>query len=185
MINSIIRDAKARMEKSIEALKQELAKLRTGRAHPSLLEHIMVSYYGAPTPLSQVANVAVENARTLMITPWEKNLIPDIEKAILTANLGLNPNTAGTTIRIPMPALTEERRKSLTKVVSGEAERARVAVRNIRRDANQELKTLLKDKKIGEDEERSAQTAIQKATDDFVAQVDAVSAAKEKDLMEM
>lgn len=185
MISNIIRDAKARMEKSIEALKQELAKLRTGRAHPSLLEHIMVNYYGVPTQLNQVANVAVENSRTLMITPWEKSIIQDIEKAILTANLGLNPNTAGTTIRIPMPPLTEERRKSLTKVVSGEAERARVAVRNIRRDANQELKTLLKDKKISEDEERSAQTAVQKATDDFIAQVDSVSAAKEKDLMEM
>jgi ribosome recycling factor len=185
MISNITRDAKTRMEKSIESLKQELAKLRTGRAHPSLLEHIMVSYYGTPTPLSQVANVAVENARTLMITPWEKNVVQDIEKAILTANLGLNPNTAGTTIRIPMPPLTEERRKSLTKVVGGEAERARVAVRNIRRDANQELKTLLKDKKISEDEDRTAQATIQKTTDDFIAQIDVVAAAKEKDLMEI
>jgi ribosome recycling factor len=185
MINTITRDAKSRMEKSIDALRQELAKLRTGRAHPSLLEHIMVSYYGTPTPLSQIANIAVENARTLMITPWEKNLVQDIEKAILTANLGLNPNTAGTTIRIPMPPLTEERRKSLVKVVSGEAERARVSVRNIRRDANQELKTLLKDKKISEDEERGAQVIIQKTTDEFVASIDAVSAAKEKDLMEI
>ncbi|OGT43707.1 MAG: ribosome recycling factor [Gammaproteobacteria bacterium RIFCSPHIGHO2_12_FULL_40_19] len=185
MINNITRDAKARMEKSIDSLKQELAKLRTGRAHPSLLEHIMVSYYGNPTPLSQVANIAIENSRTLIVTPWEKNIVSDIEKAILIANLGLNPNTAGTTIRIPMPPLTEERRKSLGKVVREEAERARVAVRNIRRDANQELKTLLKEKAISEDEERGAQTVIQKTTDDFVAQIDAISASKEKDLMEI
>ena len=185
MIDNIIRDAKARMEKSLDALKQELAKLRTGRAHPTLIEHVMVSYYGTPTPLSQVANIAVENSRTLMVTPWEKNLVPDIEKAILTANLGLNPNTAGSVIRIPMPPLTEERRKSLVKVVSSEAERARVSIRNVRRDANQELKTLLKDKKISEDEEHRAQTTVQKTTDEFVAQIDTVSAAKEKDLMEI
>ncbi len=185
MINNIFKDAKARMEKSIEALKSELAKLRTGRAHPSLLEHIMVSYYGNPTPLNQVANVAIENSRTLIVTPWEKNLVSDIEKAIMTANLGLNPNTAGTVIRIPMPPLTEERRKSLGKVVREEAERARVAVRNIRRDANQELKTLLKDKAISEDEDHRAQASIQKTTDEYIAQVDSVSAAKEKDLMEM
>lgn len=185
MINNIIRDAKNRMEKSIAAFKQELAKLRTGRAHPSLLEHVMVSYYGTPTPLNQVANVAIENSRTLIITPWEKNLIPDIEKAILSANLGLNPNTAGTTIRIPMPPLTEERRKTLCKVVRDEAERARVSIRNVRRDANQELKTLLKDKKISEDEERGAQNTVQKTTDEFVAQVDSISTAKEKDVMEM
>ena len=185
MISNITRDAKSRMEKAVDVLKQELAKLRTGRAHPSLLEHIMVSYYGTPTPLSQIANVAVENARTLMVTPWEKNMVQDIEKAILTANLGLNPNTAGTTIRIPMPPLTEERRKSLVKVVGGEAERARVAVRNIRRDANQELKTLLKDKKISEDEDRGAQAVIQKTTDEFVSLIDSVAVAKEKDLMEM
>lgn len=185
MINNIMRDAKARMEKSIDALRQELAKLRTGRAHPSLIEHVMVNYYGNPTPLSQVANIAIENSRTLMITPWEKNIVSDIEKAILTANLGLNPNTAGAVIRIPMPPLTEERRKSLVKVVSSEAERARVAVRNIRRDANQEIKTLLKDKAISEDEERGAQAAVQKATDECVAQIDTIAAAKEKDLMEV
>lgn len=185
MINEILRDAKSRMEKSIDALKQELAKLRTGRAHPTLIEHVMVSYYGNPTPLSQVANIAIENSRTLMVTPWEKNLVPDIEKAILTANLGLNPNTSGTVIRIPMPPLTEERRKSLVKVVGSEAERARVAVRNIRRDANQELKTLLKEKKISEDEERGAQTTVQKATDECVKQIDTLSVAKEKDLMEI
>ncbi len=185
MINNILHDAKMRMEKSIDSLKQELSKLRTGRAHPGLIEHVMVSYYGTPTPLSQVANIAIENSRTLMVTPWEKNLVPDIEKAILTANLGLNPNTAGSVIRIPMPPLTEERRKSLVKVVSGEAERARVAVRNIRRDANSEIKALLKDKKISEDEEHRAQTTIQKTTDEFVAQIDTMSAAKEKDLMEI
>lgn len=185
MINNIIRDTKSRMEKSVEALKHELAKLRTGRAHPSLLEHIMVSYYGSMTPLSQVANIAIENARTLVVTPWEKNLVSDIEKAIMTANLGLNPATTGTVIRIPMPPLTEERRKILGKVVREEAEKARVSIRAIRRDANQEFKNLLKDKKMSEDEERRAQMNIQKTTDDYVAQIDAVSANKEKDLMEL
>ncbi|MDP1574910.1 MAG: ribosome recycling factor [Coxiellaceae bacterium] len=185
MSDNIQRDAKQRMEKTIDALKQELAKLRTGRAHPGLLEHLMVSYYGVPTPLSQVANVAIENSRTLIVTPWEKNIVSDIEKAIITANLGLNPNTAGTVIRIPMPPLTEERRKSLGKVVREEAERARVAVRNIRRDANQEYKNLLKDKVISEDDLRRSETIMQKTTDEMVAKIDAVSAAKEKDLMEM
>lgn len=185
MINDIMRDAKQRMEKSVDSLKQELVKLRTGRAHTSLLDHIMVNYYGVPTQLNQVANVSVENARTLMVTPWEKNIVPDIEKAIMSANLGLNPNTAGTVIRIPMPPLTEERRKSLGKVVREEAEQARVAIRNIRRDANQELKNLLKEKAISEDEERRAQTATQKTTDEFTAQVDSISAAKEKELMEI
>lgn len=185
MINDITRNAKLKMEKSLEALKHELAKLRTGRAHPSLIEHVMVSYYGVPTPLSQVASISIENSRTLMVSPWEKNIVADIEKAILSANLGLNPNTAGTVIRIPMPPLTEERRKSLGKVVREEAERARVAVRNVRRDANHELKTLLKDKKISEDEDRGAQTAIQKITDEFVTHIDTTAAAKEKDLMEM
>lgn len=185
MINAVIKDAKIRMEKSIDSLKSELAKLRTGRAHPSLLEHISVSYYGNSTPLSQVANVAIENARTLTVTPWEKHMVSDIEKAIMTANLGLNPNTAGTVIRIPMPPLTEERRKSLGKVVREEAERARVAIRNIRRDANQEFKALLKDKAISEDDDHRAQASIQKTTDEFIAQVDVVAAAKEKDLMEM
>lgn len=185
MSDKILQDAKQRMEKTVDALKQELAKLRTGRAHPSLLEHLMVNYYGVPTALSQVANVAIENSRTLIVTPWEKNIVPDIEKAIITANLGLNPNTAGTVIRIPMPPLTEDRRKSLGKVVRDEAERARVAVRNIRRDANQEYKNLLKDKAISEDDLRRSETVMQKTTDAMVAQVDAVSAAKEKDLMEM
>lgn len=185
MINNITKEARHRMEKSVDALRSELAKLRTGRAHPSLLEHIMVNYYGTQTQLNQVANVAIENSRTLMITPWEKSMVSEIEKAILTANLGLNPNTAGTVIRIPMPPLTEERRKNLGKVVREEAERARVSIRNIRRDANQELKTLLKDKTISEDEERRAETIMQKTTDEFVVQVDAIATAKEKDLMEM
>ena len=185
MINNTQQDAKTRMNKAIDSLKQELAKLRTGRAHPSLLEHIMVSYYGTATPLSQVANVAVENARTLVVTPWEKNLVPEIEKAIMTANLGLNPNTAGTVIRIPMPPLTEERRKSLGKVVREEAERARVSIRGIRRDANQEVKNFLKDKKMSEDEAHRAEAAMQKTTDDFIAQIDTLCAAKEKDLLEM
>src|SRR3990167_2649478 len=185
MINEIIKDTKSRMEKTTDALKIELAKLRTGRAHPTLIEHVMVNYYGVPTPLSQVANIAVENARTLIVTPWEKHLVQDIEKAILTANLGLNPNTAGTVIRIHMPPLTEERRKSLGKVVREEAEKARVAVRNIRRDANNELKSLLKDKEISEDEEHRAQTTVQKTTDEFITQIDSVSATKEKDLMEI
>jgi ribosome recycling factor len=185
MSDNIHRDAKQRMDKTVDALKHELAKLRTGRAHPSLLEHLMVNYYGVPTQLSQFANIAIENSRTLIVTPWEKNIVPDIEKAIITANLGLNPNTAGTVIRIPMPALTEDRRKSLGKVVREEGERARVAVRNIRRDANQEYKNLLKDKTISEDELRRFETIMQKTTDDMVAQVDAVAASKEKDLMEM
>ena len=185
MTDKIMQEMKARMTKSVSALEQELAKLRTGRAHPGLLEHIVVNYYGVPTPLHQVASVAVENARTLTVTPWEKNLIADIEKAILTANLGLNPSTAGTVVRIPMPPLTEERRKSLGKVVREEAEKARVTIRNARRDANQALKTLLKDKTIGEDEEHRAQVTVQKTTDSFVATVDTISAAKEKDLMEI
>ena len=185
MINHIIKDAKTRMEKSLDTLRQELAKLRTGRAHPSLLEHVMVSYYGTQTPLNQVANIVIENARTLAITPWEKNIVSEIEKAIISANLGLNPNTSGTLIRVPMPPLTEERRKSFGKVVRTEAELARVAIRNIRRDSNQEFKTLLKDKKISEDDDHRAQAQMQKMTDDFVAQIDTISTAKEKDLMEL
>src|SRR3990167_8262734 len=183
--DKIMQEMKARMTKGVSALEQELAKLRTGRAHSSLLDHVMVNYYGVPTPLHQVASVAVENARTLTVTPWEKNLIADIEKAILAANLGLNPSTSGTVIRIPMPALTEERRKSLGKVVREEAEKARVTIRNIRRDANNELKSLLKDKEISEDEEHRAQTTVQKTTDEFITQIDSVSATKEKDLMEI
>ncbi|MCH9644878.1 MAG: ribosome recycling factor [Gammaproteobacteria bacterium] len=185
MLTDIFQDAKQRMEKSLVALESDLTKLRTGRAHPSLLEHIKVDYYGTPTQLNQVANVAVEDARTLSITPWEKTMVAPIEKAILTSDLGLNPATAGTIIRIPLPPLTEERRKSLVKMVREEAERTRVSIRNVRRDANQSSKDLLKDKDISEDDDRRAQTDIQKLTDDFVKKVDAICSNKEKDLMQV
>lgn len=184
MIDEIQNDTQVRMRKSIEALKHEFAKIRTGRATPSLLEHITVEYYGNPTPLSQVAKVGVEDARTLSITPWEKTMIGPIEKAIMTSDLGLNPATAGTVIRVPMPPLTEERRRDLVKVVRHEAENGRVAVRNIRRDANNDLKSLVKDKAISEDEERRAQDSIQKLTDQSISEIDAMLAQKEKELME-
>lgn len=185
MIDDIKKDAQVRMGKSIEALKGEFARLRTGRAHPSLLEHIKVSYYGAETPLTQVANVAVEDSRTLTVSPWDKAMVQAIEKAILTSDLGLNPATAGTVIRIPMPPLTEERRRDMIKVVRHEAESARVAVRNIRRDANHDIKELMKEKEISEDDERRGEDEIQKLTDKYVAEVDKVLAAKEADLMEI
>lgn len=185
MINDILKDSKTRMEKSVEALKSQLSKIRTGRAHPSLLDGIQVSYYGANTPLRQVANVSVEDARTLTISVFDKTLIQPVEKAILQSDLGLNPMSAGTTIRVPLPPLTEERRRDLVKVVRNEAEGARVAVRNIRRDANADLKTLLKDKEIGEDDERKAVDEVQKLTDAFVKKVDEVLADKEKELMEV
>lgn len=185
MIGDIRKDAESRMRKSIEALKQELAKLRTGRAHPSLLEHIKVEYYGSEMPINQVANVAVADARTLTVTPWEKNMVSVVEKAILSSDLGLNPATSGTVIRIPLPPLTEERRKDLIKVVRQEGEAAKVAIRNIRRDANSHLKELLKEKEITEDEERQSESGIQKLTDSFVSEVDQVLAEKEEDLMSM
>lgn len=185
MINDILKDSKTRMEKSVEALKGQLSKIRTGRAHPSLLDGIQVSYYGASTPLRQVANVSVEDARTLTISVFDKTLIQPVEKAILQSDLGLNPMSAGTTIRVPLPPLTEERRRDLVKVVRNEAEGARVAVRNIRRDANADLKTLLKDKEIGEDDERKAADEVQKLTDAFVKKVDEALADKEKELMEV
>lgn len=185
MINDVKNSAESRMQKSVESLKTELAKLRTGRAHPSLMEHITVEYYGAPTPLSQVAQVAVEDARTLTVTPWDRSMVQAIEKAIMTSDLGLNPATAGTVIRVPMPALTEERRKDMIKLVHKEGEGAKVAVRNIRRDANGELKVLLKDKEISEDEERGAEDMIQKITDKYIAEIDKVVQAKEKDMMEI
>jgi len=185
VINDILKDAKTRMEKSVDALKTQLSKIRTGRAHPSLLDGIQVSYYGADTPLRQCANVSVEDARTLMITVFDKSLIQAVEKAILTSDLGLNPISAGTTMRIPLPPLTEERRRDLVKVVRGEAEGARVAVRNIRRDANADLKALLKEKEISEDDERRASDETQKLTDMYVKKVDEVLAAKEKELMEV
>ncbi|MGF1907930.1 ribosome recycling factor [Vibrio kasasachensis] len=185
MINEIKKDAQERMEKSVEALKSNLSKIRTGRAHPSLLSGLSVEYYGAPTPLNQVANVVAEDARTLAITVFDRELTQKVEKAILQSDLGLNPMSAGTIIRVPLPPLTEERRKDLVKIVRGEAEGARVAVRNIRRDANGDLKGLLKDKEISEDEDRKGQDEIQKLTDIAVKNVDDVLAAKEKELMEV
>lgn len=182
-MHKVIQDAEVRMHKSIDSFKNEMSKLRTGRAHPSLLEHIRVDYYGNQTPLSQVSNVTVGDARTLVITPWEKRMVPVIEKAIMSADLGLNPATAGDIIRVPLPPLTEERRKDLTKVVRTEAETARVSIRNSRRDANTALKDLLKDKTITEDEERRLADSIQKLTDKFIAEVDQLMATKEKDLM--
>ncbi|WP_018231132.1 ribosome recycling factor [Thioalkalivibrio thiocyanodenitrificans] len=185
MTDAIKKDAKNRMGKSIESLRHEMAKIRTGRAHTSLLDHVTVEYYGAEVPISQVANVNVEDARTLTVTPWEKDMVGKVEKAIMTSDLGLNPATQGTVIRVPMPALTEERRKDLVKVVRNEAENARVAVRNIRRDANNALKALLKDKEISEDEERRGQDEIQKLTDAHIEEVDKVLAEKERELMEV
>lgn len=185
VINEIKKDAQERMEKSVEALRNSLQKIRTGRAHPSLLSGISVEYYGAPTPLTQVANVIAEDARTLAITVFDKTLTPLVEKAIMTSDLGLNPMSAGTVIRVPLPPLTEERRKDLVKIVRGEAEGGRVAIRNIRRDANSDLKALLKDKEISEDEDRKAQDEIQKLTDAAVKNVDEVLATKEKELMEV
>lgn len=185
MINDIFNESEKRMHKSVASLQTELSKLRTGRAHPSLLDHIKVDYYGNETPLSQVSNVAVADSRTLSITPWEKAMVPAIEKAIINSDLGLNPATAGTVIRIPMPLLTEERRKQLTRVVKSEGENARVAIRNIRRDANNNLKELLKDKSISEDDEHRAQENIQKLTDKFIHEVDATINVKEKELMEI
>lgn len=185
MIENTIREAEVKMQKSVAALKSGLAKLRTGRAHPSLLEHIKVKYYGTETPLNQVANVVVENPRTLTITPWEKNMVKEIEKAILNSDLGLNPASAGIVIRVPLPPLTEERRKDLTRLVREEAEKARVAIRNIRREANNDFKELLKTKEISEDDEHRAQTKMQKLTDDYIVKIDQVVAEKEKDLMEV
>lgn len=184
MIEDTRNDAKTRMHKSIDSLKHEFSKIRTGRATPSLLEHIMVDYYGNPTPLNQVAKVGVEDARTLSITPWEKTMVAVIEKAIMTSDLGLNPATSGVVIRVPMPPLTEERRRDLVKVVRHEAENSRIAVRNIRRDANNVLKTLVKDKEISEDDERRAQESIQKITDQSILDIDGLLTQKEKELME-
>ena len=181
MINEIKQDAEHRMKMSIESLKGALLKLRTGRAHTSLLDHIEVEFYGSPTPLSQAANISVIDARTLGITPWDKNMVGPIEKAILMSDLGLNPATTGTLIRIPLPPLTEERRRDMVKVVKGEGENAKVAIRNIRRDANQKLK----DAELSEDEIRRGEDVIQKITDAMTAEVDAVLASKEKELMEI
>ena len=183
MINDVKKSAEQKMGKSVEALKADLGKVRTGRAHTGLLDHIHVDYYGSMMPLSQVANVTLADARTIGVQPWEKKMIPVVEKAIRDSDLGLNPATSGELIRIPMPALTEERRKELTKVVHKEAESARIAVRNIRRDANEHLKKLLKDKQCSEDDERHAQSDVQKLTDRFIAEIDKILHAKEADLM--
>ncbi len=185
MIDEILKDAEERMNKSIAALQNELAKIRTGRAHPSLLDHVMVEYYGSEVPISQVANVNVDDPRTLAVTPWEKDMVGKVEKAIMTSDLGLNPVTAGNVIRVPMPPLTEERRRDLVKVVRQELEAGKVAVRNIRRDANSDLKELEKAKEISEDEERRAQEQVQKLTDKAIKQMEEVLAVKEKELMEI
>ncbi|MEO0364276.1 MAG: ribosome recycling factor [Pseudomonadota bacterium] len=184
MIEEIKQDADDRMGKSVDALRGEMQKIRTGRAHTSLLDHITVEYYGSEVPLSQVSNLGVEDARTLTVTPWEKDMVGPIEKAIMTSDLGLNPATAGTVIRVPLPPLTEERRKDMIRIVRNEAENGRIAIRNIRRDALGDIKELLKDKEIGEDDERRAGDAVQAMTDKHVAAVDAVLAEKESELME-
>jgi ribosome recycling factor len=183
MIADVKKTAEQKMTKSVEALKADLSKVRTGRAHTGLLDHIQVDYYGSMMPLAQVANVTLADSRTIGVQPWEKKMIPVVEKAIRDADLGLNPATSGDLIRIPMPSLTEERRKELIRVVHKEAEAARVAVRNIRRDANEQFKKLLKDKQCSEDDERHAQADMQKLTDRFIADVDRVMQAKETDLM--
>lgn len=185
MLNDMKKDAETRMAKSIESLRTELTKLRTGRAHTSLLDHVTVEYYGSQVPISQVANVNVGDARSLTVVPWEKQMVPLVEKAILNSNMGLNPVTAGEVIRVPLPALTEERRRDMTKVVRAEGEGARVAIRNIRRDVLSDVKELLKAKEITEDEERRTQDEVQKITDKYVAEVDKLIEAKEKDLMEI
>ena len=183
MLNDLINDGGQRMAKCIGVCKQAFAKLRTGRAHASLLDHVRVDYYGSEVPLSQCANITVEDARTISIQPWDKNMVPAIEKAIHTSDLGLNPSTAGTTIRIILPALTEERRKELVKVVRAEAENARVAVRNVRREIKNDIKEMLKEKMISEDDDRRAEEQLQKLTDKYVAEVDALLAAKEKEML--
>lgn len=185
MIDEIVEDAESRMLKSVESLKTELTKIRTGRAHPSLLDQVMVDYYGSMTPIKQIASVVAEDSRSLVVTPWEKPMVAAIEKAIMTANLGLNPASQGTVIRVPMPALTEERRRDLVKVVKAEGEGTKVAVRNIRRDANSDFKDLLKEKEISEDENRKAEERIQKLTDKYVTDIDNVLEAKEKEMMEI
>ncbi|MGF1613157.1 MAG: ribosome recycling factor [Gammaproteobacteria bacterium] len=185
MIDDVKSDAEHRMQKSLEALEQELRKLRTGRAHASLLDHVKVSYYGSEVPINQVASINVADPRTLAVSPWEKKMVPEVEKAILNADLGLNPVTSGDVIRVPLPPLTEERRRDMTRLVRQEAEATRVAIRNIRRDANHALKAMVKDKAITEDDDRRAEEAVQKLTDQFIAEVEQVLKRKEQDLMEI
>ena len=185
MLTEIQNDARVRMSKSLEALRHELAKIRTGRAHPSLLEHVHVDYYGSDVPIGQAASVTVEDARTLSVSPWDKNMVQPIEKAILKSDLGLNPATAGQVIRIPLPPLTEERRLELGKVVHHEGENAKIAIRNIRRDANHHIKELLREKEISEDAERKAESEIQDVTNTAVIKVDEIVAEKEKEILEI
>lgn len=185
MINDIKKDAETRMKKSLESLQANFHKIRTGRAHPTILDSVSVDYYGSQMPLNQVASVNVEDARTLAVVPWEKSMVPKVEKAIMTSDLGLNPSTAGSVIRVPMPALTEETRKGYIKQARGEAENARVAIRNVRRDANGDIKALLKDKEISEDDEHRAEDDIQKLTDKYVAEIDKLLETKEHDLMQV
>ena len=185
MVDDIKKDAEARMARSVEALRQELGKIRTGRAHARLLDHVTVSYYGSDVPLNQVASITVSDPRTLAVSPWEKKIIPDVEKAIVRSDLGLNPVTGSDVIRVPLPPLTEERRKEMTRVVRQEAEQARIAVRNIRRSANQHLKVLIKEEHLPEDAEKRAEAEIQKLTDRHVARIDSVLEEKEHDLMEV
>jgi ribosome recycling factor len=184
MIDDVKKDAAARMKKSIDAVREELRRLRTGRAQTSLLEHINVPYYGSDVPITQVASVSVEDARTLVVSPWEKSMVQAVEKAILTSDLGLTPATAGTVIRVPLPPMTEERRRDLMKVVRSEGENGKIAIRNIRRDALSDVKDMLKDKLVTEDEDRKAQDDIQKLTDKYVAEVDALLAEKETEIMD-
>lgn len=185
MLDDLKKDMTARMQKCVVAFQADLKKLRTGRAHPSLIEHLKVDYYGSDVPLQQVANVSVEDARTLVVSPWEKTMVQAIEKAIYKSELGLTPNTAGTVIRIPLPPLTEERRRDITKVVRADAENARVSVRNVRRDALSDVKEMLKEKMISQDDERRVQDEIQKLTDKFVADIDGHLAAKEKEILQV
>ena len=184
MVEDIKKDAGIRMAKSVDALRHALGKIRTGRANASLLSHVMVSYYGSDVPLNQVATVTVSDPRTLAVSPWEKKIVPDIEKALIRSDLGLNPVTTGELIRVPLPPLTEERRKEMTRIVRQEAEHARIAVRNIRRDANQHLKALIKDEHLAQDAEKRAESDIQKLTDKHIAEIDVVLEEKEHDLME-
>jgi len=183
MINEVKKSAEQKMHKTVDTLKHDYQKVRTGRAHTGLLDHIQVDYYGSMMPINQVANVTLGDARTIAVQPWEKKMVTVVEKAIRDSDLGLNPSTSGDVIRVPMPALTEERRKELIKVVRHEAENARVAIRNVRRDANEHLKKLLKEHKVSEDDERHAQTDVQKLTDRYIAEIDKVLQGKEADLM--
>lgn len=185
MLNDLKKDAESRMSKAVDALSNNFNKIRTGRAHPSILDGIHVSYYGAETPLNQLANINVEDSRTLAISPWEKQLVPEIEKAIMKSDLGLNPSTSGGLIRLPMPPLTEETRKNYIKQARAEAEHARVAVRNVRRDVLSDVKALLKEKEISEDDEHRAQDEVQKITDNYISRIDKALTAKETDLMEI